>query len=410
MNTWLRNNSFLIFALLAIAAFIPLTPRVTHGSGKPLVVLIGIDGFKPGYLRRGNSPTLDALASKGTLADGLLSSFPSVTFPNHYTLVTGLFPDRHGIVNNTMSDPAIPGPPFSLAARDVLLNPAWWNAGVPIWVTLKRHGKRSSTLFWPGSEVPIQGLRPDEWLPYQETMTSAERAGTLLSWLNRREPERADFATLYFSEVDSFGHQFGPDAPETAEAVKRVDSAIEMFIAGLDRLGLLGSTDLVIVSDHGMAEVERSHVIGLKPLLTGIETAKIRWSGAVAGFSVGGSELQASLSQLASEKHMNCWPKSAMPGRFHFGTHRRIPDVVCLAQTGWIISDTAGRPFVPGQHGYDPMEPAMWGLFLAAGPRIDRQRLGLVKNVDVYALLCSLAGVPPERNDGDDGLSKAVVR
>lgn len=410
MNSFILNNRLLIFALLAAGALIPLAHKADLRSGKPLVVLISIDGFKPGYLRRGNSPTLDAIASNGALADGLLSSFPSVTFPNHYTLVTGLFPDHHGIVNNTMFDPAIPGPPFSLTARDVLVNPAWWNAGVPIWVTLKRNGKRSSTLFWPGSEVPIQGVQPDDWLPYKETMTSAERAGKLLSWLNRPEPERADFATLYFSEVDSFGHRFGPDAPETGEAVNRVDSAIQMFIAGLDRLGLLGSTDLVIVSDHGMAEVDRSHVIGLKSLLSGIETAKIRWTGSLAAFSIGDLEREASLSQLATEKHMTCWPKTAIPERFHFGTYRRIPDVVCLAQAGWTISDTPDRPFVPGQHGYDPMEPAMWGLFLAAGPRIKKQQLRLINNVDVYALLCSLTGAPPERNDGDDGLSRIAVK
>jgi predicted AlkP superfamily pyrophosphatase or phosphodiesterase len=399
-----------ILSIFAVAVWVSQVTGAAAGKVKPLTVLISIDGFKPGYMRRGSSPTLDALASNGVFADGLLPSFPSLTFPNHFTLVTGLFPDHHGIVNNTIFDPAIPGPPFALHARDVLANPAWWNEGTPLWVTLRRNGKRTSTLFWPGSDVVIQGVQPDDWLPYDDAMTSAERVEKLLSWLDRAESLRADFATLYFSEVDSYGHQFGPDSPEIAEAVKRVDTAIKRFMDGLDRLGLLDATDFVIVSDHGMAVAERSHVIDLKSLLAGLGTAKIRWIGPLAGFAIGAGERDASLSSLAGESHMTCWPKAAIPERFHFGAHRRIPDVVCLAQIGWFIASDPERPFSRGEHGYDPSEPDMWGLFLAAGPRINRQHLGLIDNVNVYTLLCRLTGVTPERNDGDDGPSRIVVR
>jgi ectonucleotide pyrophosphatase/phosphodiesterase family protein 5 len=391
--------------LLVILALLAWSPDL---AAKPLVVLVSIDGFRPDYLRRGNSPTLDGLAERGASAKGLIPAFPSVTFPNHYSIVKGLFPDRHGIVNNTMFDPAVSGRPFALADRDALANPAWWNEGTPIWVTLHRQGKRSSTMFWPGSETPIHGIQPDDWLPYTEAMTSLERVETLLSWLDRSEDNRADFATLYFSEVDIFGHRFGPSAPEVGEAVRRVDDALRHLIDGLERLGLRGTTNLIVVSDHGMAEVGPSQAIDIKGLLSGLDTVALQWIGPVAGFAVAPSEREAALNRLAGERHMTCWPKSEIPQRLHLGSHRRVPDVVCLAHVGWTITD--GRPFPRGLHGYDPAEPDMWGLFIAIGPGIAARKLELVYNIDVYPLLCRLLGVPPETNDASNALADLLVR
>jgi predicted AlkP superfamily pyrophosphatase or phosphodiesterase len=397
----------LICALFGALALLVVAPATVRADGKPLVVLVSIDGFKRDYLHRGNSPALDAMADAGTLAKGMRSSFPSLTFPNHYTIVTGLFPDHHGIVNNTMFDPAMPGVQFSPGARD----PQWWDEGIPIWVTMRRQGKRSATLFWPGSDAPIHGVQPDDWLPYNEAMTSAERAAKLLSWLARPDEERADFTTLYFSEVDTAGHQHGPDALQVGEAVKRVDTAIENFLAGLDQLGLRSSTDIVVVSDHGMAGVDPSHAINLKALLDGLETARIQWTGALAGFTIDPKEQDTALSRLAPENHVTCWPKTTMPDRIHFGTHRRVPDVVCLADVGWTIIDNPDKPLASGQHGYDPADPAMWGLFLATGPHIRQRKLGLIDNVDVYLLLCNLIGVWPEqRHDASVGLVKLVIK
>lgn len=391
--------------LLVILTLLAWSPGL---AAKPLVVLVSIDGFRPDYLRRGNSPTLDGLADGGASAKGLISVFPSVTFPNHYSIVTGLFPDHHGIVNNTMFDSSVPGRPFSLASRDALANPAWWNEGTPIWVTLRRQGKRSSTMFWPGSETPIHGVQPDDWLPYTDAMTSRERVDRLLSWLDRSEDNRADFATLYFSEVDSYGHRFGPGAPEVGEAVRRVDDAMRRLVEGLGRLGIRDTTNLIVVSDHGMAEVDPSHGIDLKGPLSGLNTVALQWSGPVAGFPVAPSERETALNRLAGESHMTCWPKSEIPQRLHLGSHRRVPDVVCLAQVGWTITD--GRPFSRGQHGYDPVEPDMWGLLIAIGPGIAARKLDLMNNIDVYPLLCRLLGVLPETNDASNALIDALVR
>ncbi len=180
------------------------------------------------------------------------------------------------------------------------------------------------------------------------------------------------------------------------------------FIAGLERLGIRDTTTLIVVSDHGMAEVGRSQSIDLNGLLSGLDTVALQWSGPVAGFVVAPSERETALNRLAGESHMTCWPKSEIPQRLHLGSHRRVPDVVCLAQVGWTITD--GRPFPPGQHGYDPAEPDMWGLFVAVGPGIAVRKLELVDNIDVYPLLCRLLGVPPETNDASNALADALVR
>ena len=162
-----------------------------------------------------------------------------------------------------------------------------------------------------------------------------------------------------------------------------------------------------MVSDHGTAEVDHAHSIKLKTLLSGLDTAMIQWTGPVAGFAGASAAREATLARLAAEPHMTCWPKTAIPERYHLGTHRRIPDIVCLAQVGWIITD--GRPFARGQHGYDPAEPVMWGLFIAIGPEILPRKLDLVDSIDVYPLLCRLLGVPPERVDASSGLADALA-
>jgi predicted AlkP superfamily pyrophosphatase or phosphodiesterase len=374
---------------------------------KPLVILVSIDGFKPGYLHRGNSPTLDALAEKGTLAAGLISSFPSVTFPNHYAIVTGLVPDHSGIVNNTMYDPTVAGPHFKLSDRLALSNPQWWDDATPIWVSAHRAGLRTATLFWPGSEVAIHGVRPDMWLTYNQSISASDRSARLLAWLSAPDQSRADFATLYFDEVDTMGHKYGPGSQEVADAVARVDTALAVLVAGLERLGLAGVANLVIVSDHGMADVVKGQVIDLKSKLAGLASARVQWTGALAGIAVSAQEQAEALQRLSGDAHMNCWAKAAIPANFHYGTHRRIPDIVCLAQIGWSVETDISKR-IPGQHGYDPQEPDMWGLFLAVGPHISHGILPPFDNVAIYPLLCHLLGFQPEPNDAKLDLSAIV--
>jgi len=218
----------------------------TAAAEKPLVLLISIDGFKPSYLSKSSAPNLFELANKGVLAQGLISAFPSVTFPNHVSIVTGQTPDHHGIVNNTMTDPRTPQR-FTLGSREAVENPFWWQESRPIWVTLRKQGKVASTLFWPGSETTIDGLRPNDWLRYDHDMPHETRVKTLVGWLSRPPAERPDFATLYFADVDSAGHAAGPDSQAVQDSVKKVDDSIGDLSKELKRLGLLERTTWIIV-------------------------------------------------------------------------------------------------------------------------------------------------------------------
>ena len=412
-----RNKHFFQFIILLliggwslIAQALEASLNTAAAEKKPLVVLISIDGFKPEYLKRGLSPSLNKLAENGAIASGLIPPFPSLTFPSHYSVVTGMHPDHHGIVNNTMYDPEIPKQVFKLSSREAVANPQWWSAGVPIWVTAAQQGKISSTLFWPGTEALNQGIQPKDWLPYDGKMTSKQRAEKLLEWLNRPEEKRADFATLYFSEVDSAGHEFGPKSEEVNASIQNVDNAIKDFVFGLDKLGLLAKTSFVITSDHGMAEVNEKNIIDIKASLKDYQQVTFKWFGPLAGLDVNTEQSQEVLATLKQQAHMQCWPKQNLPKQYHYGTHRRIPQIVCLAELGWTITDNPSRKPIPGQHGYDPYLTDMHGIFIASGYRVKQQKLDNVNNIDVYPLLMKLLSLDGDKRDADDHLIKLIEK
>jgi len=377
---------------------------------KPLVILISIDGFKPSYLDRGITPNLKFFASQGVIADGMIPVFPSITFPNHVSLVTGQFPEHHGIVNNVMFDDTIPDQLFTLSSRQAVQNPAWWNQANPIWNTLARQGKISSTLFWPGSEALIQGRQPRDWLDFDGSMSSSMRSEKLLSWLSDPSKERADFATLYFNEVDTQGHHYGPESKEVNVAISFVDQALGELRLGLEKLGILDRVTFVITSDHGMATVPDENVINVLPILEKNVTFKMQWYGPIAGFANEGKSNEADfLNQLSKVEHMSCWSKTKPPAGNHFNHNNRIPDILCLADTGWTITNDPSRKVLRGQHGFDPNNKDMHAMFIASGFQIPNKKIGLIKNIDVYNFLCKLLQVKPDANDGSSDLSDIIL-
>lgn len=376
---------------------------------KPLVVLVSLDGFKPSYMSQADTPHLLELAQQGAHARGLISAFPSLTFPNHLTLVTGQTPDQHGIVNNTMTDPST-SQRFTLGSREAVENPLWWQEAQPIWVTLRQQGKIASTLFWPGSESPIQGLMPNDWLPYDHGMSHEDRLATLMSWLNRTDEQRPDFATLYFSDVDSAGHAAGPDSQAVKLAVQKVDQSIGKLVEALRDKNLLANTTLVIVSDHGMALAPENQVIQVKHLLAAFPSAKWEWLGATAAVRLNGESAEGVMQILSTLPHVSCWPKLSIPKKFQFGTHRRIPDIVCLSDVGYSISENPEKKGPLGQHGYDPEHPDMHGILIVSGPQIKRIDLGQIKNVEVYGLLKKLLNIQGNQFPENNTLLQEIVK
>ncbi len=374
----------------------------------PVTILVSIDGFRPDYLQRGVTPSLNALAAAGVQA-AMRPSFPSITFPNHYTLVTGLRPDRNGVVGNKMEDTRRPGEVFTMATDA----PFWWAEAEPLWITAEKAGIRSATMFWPGANVDHDGVRPSDWQQYGEAVSNRQRVDSIIDWLRRPADARPKFLTLYFDVVDTAGHKFGPTAPETTAAVGDVDAAIGRLREGLAILGQ--PANLIIVADHGMAATGSERVM----LLDGIANpADYRF---IYGGSYGaiepqpGHEAALAKSLLSHHDHMACYRKADLPPALHYGHNPRVPAFICVVEPGWLLLEkapAADKPVKPGgAHGYDPASPDMAALFIASGPGIrSGGTLPSFDNVDVAPLLRDLIGLPAGQNlDGGDAPFRGVL-
>src|SRR5690606_9311631 len=378
-------------------------PSPASAAVRTPVLLVSIDGFRADYLDAGLVPNLSRIASEGVRAQWMNPSYPSLTFPNHYSIVTGLRPDRHGIVHNRMHDEALGD--FSLSNRQAVGDGRWWG-GEPIWITAQKAGLRSATMFWPGSEAAIGGVRPTQWRPFDKKVGSDARVDQVLAWLDAPPSTRPAIITLYFDVVDTAGHGHGPDSPQARAALAEVDAALGRLRAGLVARGLLDGVDLVIVSDHGMATSPPGHVVALEDMVT-VAEAKVVSAGQVVGIAPNpGFEATVEAKLLGAHERYDCWRKDELPARWHYGTHPRIPPIVCQMHEGW---DALPREYIVkrpdharGSHGYDPDLPSMRALFVARGPAF-RQGVEIpaFDNVDVYPLLARLLGIAPAPNDGD---------
>jgi predicted AlkP superfamily pyrophosphatase or phosphodiesterase len=407
----------LVAALQACAtppAQTPAPPAALVEARPPVTILVSIDGFRTDYLQRGVTPNLNRLVADG-VSGPMRPSFPSKTFPNHWTLVTGMVPDHHGITANNMEDAARPGQVFTMATDD----PFWWNATPPIWVDAEKAGIRTATMFWPGANVAFGGeaagghgavkggTRPEDWQQFNQAVTGEQRVNAILDWLRRPAAIRPRFLTLYFDAVDTAGHSYGPDDARTTAVVADIDQRIGDLVAGLATLRQ--PANLVIVADHGMAATSSDRVVLLGDAA---RQSHVVETGPYASLTpLPGHEAEVETALLGRHPHMECWRKGAIPARLRYGTNPRIPAIVCLAETGWLILDKApDKPFAGGNHGYDNQAPDMLALFVAAGPAFRHGTVPAFDNVDIYPLLRDLLGLPPRAGlDGDDAPFRGLL-
>ncbi|MDG2538706.1 ectonucleotide pyrophosphatase/phosphodiesterase [Dyella jiangningensis] len=393
--------------LIFIAGCQSLAPvhAPTSASRKIPLLLISIDGFRADYLDRGYTPTLSMLADHGVHSVGMQPSYPTLTFPNHYTLVTGRYPDHHGVVDNSMLVPDLGK--FKLSNREAVADGRWWDQAEPIWVSADRQGLKTATMYWPGSEASIHGYRPDHWRKYaEEEVSSNGRVDQILQWLDLPSPERPRFMTLYFDAVDTAGHFDGPGSAKTNEAIAEVDAALAHLVAGLRERGLFDRINIIVVADHGMADTPANQRIFLDDLIPQND-AMIVSTGAIAGIIPSpGHESDVESVLLRTRDHMQCWKKSEIPAHLHYGSNERVPPIICAADTGWLMTRNAktalvqGKPIL-GEHGFDNGDVAMRALFLAHGPAFrEHVVLPVFANVDVYPLMTHLLGIQAQPNDG----------
>lgn len=400
--------SFISSILLLLFVYLTAAfPQKVVKDLQPTVILLSLDGFHPDYLTKYTAPNLNRLAREGVRAKWLIPSFPTKTFPNHYTMATGLYPQNHGIVENNIYDF---GAVFTLNKREEVENPRWW-LGEPIWVTAQKQNQIAASYFFPGTETAIKGVTPTFYRGYNGRVPNEMRVDKLLAWFDLPREKRPTMLTLYFSDVDDAGHEFSPEAEETGYAVENVDRLVGRLYDGLKRRKIADQVNLIIVSDHGMATVNQSNIINLEDYFALEDAERILWTGEIVQIFPKAGRLESIAAKLKPIKNAACWKKADVPARLHYSTGARVAPIVCSANEGWVLTSRErfeeakkregfDRPH--GAHGYDNQLASMRALFIAHGAAFKKkQTVEPFENVEIYNLMCRILGLSPAKNDGD---------
>jgi len=402
---WFQKIAFLILFLITTpVAF----SQKSIKDLKPTVVLISLDGFRYDYLEKYNPPTLNKLAKSGVRARWMIPSFPTKTFPNHYTIATGLYPQNHGIVENSVYDS---GAVLTMGNRKEVENPRWW-LGEPIWATAEKQGQIAASYFFVGTETVIGGEIPTFWRKYNGRVPNEMRVDKILSYLDLPAEKRPTMLTLYFSDTDDAGHEFSPDAEETRYAVWNVDRQIGRLMDGLKQRKIDEKVNVIVVSDHGMAAVDFRKATFLDDYFDFDLAEKILWTNEIVQIFPKNGKTAEIYSKIKNLEHTTCWKKAEIPARLHYSEGKRVAPVVCSSEEGWLTTsrkrykdftedlDDIARP--RGAHGYDNKYQSMQATFIAHGAAFKRGYVAEpFENIQVYNLMCKILGLRPANNDGD---------
>lgn len=387
---------------------------------RPVVLLVSSDGFRFGYQFKTDTPNIHRLIKNGTEAEsGLIPVFPTLTFPNHYSIVTGLYPAYHGIINNYFTDPKT-GELFSMSSHE----PKWW-LGEPLWETVANHGLKAATYFWPGSEVykgswncpAIYCMQYDGSVPFED------RVDTVLRYFDLPSDDMPVFMTLYFEDPDHQGHKVGPDDPDITEAVARIDKLIGRLIDGLEKRGVFEDVNIIMVGDHGMVGTCDKKLIFLDDLAPWIQIPK-EWVQSYSpllairppsGTSV--KDVVAKMNEgLKSDKvgngnRLKIYLKEELPSRLHYWDSYRIPPIIGLIEEGFKVEQTKSRKQeCGGAHGYDNAFFSMRTIFIAHGPQFARGRkVPSFENVQIYNLVTTILNIQGAPNNGTSSFPRTIL-
>ena len=422
-----------LVATLGLAQTQVQTPQIIHTDHGPnsaqaqkqhYVVLVSLDGFRWDYARKYGAANLLALGKQGASApQGMIPSYPSLTFPNHYAIATGLYPEHNGLVANSFFDPARQEAGklarYTIGNAAAVTDGTWYN-GTPLWSLAESQGMRTACLFWPGSEAEIAGQRPTDYAKFDDLRDEASelsRIDQILAWLKQPETTRPHFITLYYSDVDHAGHEFGPDASETKAAVQKVDALIGKLHAALAATHL--PIDLVVVSDHGMAKIQGDWI-------TLDKFADLANFDSAGPLLYGKTEEDRArvYNQLkhASEK-FQLYRRKDVPAGLHYNENPREGDPVIVPTGPYAIRahgptptpDGATRPDrapEAGSHGFDPATmPEMKASFFAAGPDIlPGKTVAPFENDNLYPWIAHILGLTAPKTDGDPNILAGTLR
>ncbi|KAF8974120.1 hypothetical protein BGZ46_009762 [Entomortierella lignicola] len=390
---------------------LPLKPKVlsngTHDFD-PTVIVLSYDGLRADYLDRGLTPNFTRVGEKGVVAEFMQPSFPTLTFPNHWTLATGLYPASHGIVANMFYDPVL-GQDFNYKIPEKSWDPKWWG-GEPIWETAVQQNQRSGVIMWPGGEA-LRSVRPTYHERFQSLTTPHEKMAKVLEWLDKPREERPTVISAYIGEVDSAGHDFGPDSRRCAKALVQVDEALGELLQGLSDRNLDNVVNLVLVSDHGMSYVTPEQCIYYDDY---IDTSDLIFEESLQphlAISTKDPKRQHEIyhalkdAQRIHNLPFQVYRREEIPARFNYALNPRIPPVVVLADPGYVMTRRDMGLSVVGIHGWDNQAVDMRAIFMASGPSFPNQgptKLPPFENVELHEIIARTVGlkVLPGTTDG----------
>ncbi|CAK9134944.1 unnamed protein product [Ilex paraguariensis] len=401
----------------AIAKFSRPLPKLKH----PVVILISSDGFRFGYQFKTDTPNIDNLIKNGTEAEeGLIPVFPSATFPNHYSIVTGLHPAYHGIINNRFFDPKL----NETFTRPTGSNVSKWWFGEPLWETVVNHGFNASTYFWPGSMASKGKWTCQEYFckQFNESVPFEERVDGVLNYFDMPSSEIPVLMTLYFQDPDAQGHEVGPDDPDITEAVGRIDSMIGRLIQGLKKRGIFEDVHIVLVGDHGMVGTCDKKLIFLDDLAPWIKISS-SWVEAdkaqlgirpPANYSLVDvvANMTKGLKKVNNGKHLKVYLKEKLPKRLHYAASDRISPIIGLVDEGFTVTQSrpGGEKYCGGAHGYDNNYFSMRSIFIGHGPRFAKgKKVASFKNVEIYNIVTSILDIKGAPNNGTRGFPNKIL-
>ena len=383
-----------------------LMSGMVSALAKKTTIVISCDGFRWDYSEMYDTPFLDLMARQGVKGE-LVPSFPSKTFPNHYTLATGLRPEHHGIIANSFLNRAT-GARFSLSNPKTKYDARFYH-GEPLWLTAQRQGLHTAVFYWPGSDVAVAGHYPDIWHSYDEKphLTFTQRVDGIMQQLTAKKSP--DLIMAYFEEPDASGHSYGPQAKQTRAAVENIDSLLGSLWTRIGKAGLQDQVNLVVVSDHGMAWFTPSRQITVGRYLHKDWYQSIEGNLPANIYAAQRWQQDSIVAALRHVAHLHVWRKADIPQWLHYQSDPNIGDVLVLPDEGFLFTDETCHD--GGVHGFDPAHSDMHALFRAMGPDVRvGENIGAFSNTAVYALVCRLLGISPAPNDGMEDYRRIAIK
>ncbi|HTF29185.1 MAG TPA: ectonucleotide pyrophosphatase/phosphodiesterase, partial [Flavitalea sp.] len=396
----------LMLTLFVTAVYYPLTAQDTTQKiitgrfndttlkDKPYVILISVDGFRYDYAKKYNAVNLLRLGSKGVTGDGMQPAFPSLTFPNHYSIVTGLYPAHHGLVDNFFYD-RDKKEVYNKNYRGIVQDSSWYS-GTPLWVLAEKQKMLTAAFYWVGAEAAIQGTKPTYGYNFSRLISVDQRISIVENWLGLPKQLRPHLICLYFYEVDDAGHKYGPDSDELALAVRKMDTVIGKLVSSVEKSGL--PVNFVVLSDHGMMNVDYKNPIRLPGEIDKSKFVIPQGDALLQLYAKEKSVITPTYKALRNNANgFRVYLKNELPHRWHYGGKddrwNRVGDIVLIPEPPLIFNIT-NTPVDRGKHGFDPARSEMMATFFAWGPAFKTGvRIKAFDNVHVYPMIARILGL-----------------